>query len=262
MSRWKALYLAFPDDDRLTASIIHALDNAAPQLRELSIKSGVGFEGSFAQHSFGNLDSLEHLALEGEVAPRDFSRCSSIRILEILQIWDCSRLQDLNLLPELSSLHIEIDWEIPNTTIPDIVLPHLCELHLGGYIPTKVIQSFRCKPLSCLIVEGVDLGEIGWIPYTEADIFKMTKSVDILMQVSRDKDRTTILSNLAGLLDQLLTADTIGVQEDMADDILLSVMACREKGGLSALRSMVVIDEEGGLVREYTSFHPTAMCLE
>jgi hypothetical protein len=106
---------------------------------------------------------------------------------------------------------------------------------------------------------------IGWIPYPDADIFKMIKFVGILMHlrdVSGDEGRTIILSNIASLLDQLLVADTIGVQENMVDDMLLSVMACREKDGLSALRSMVIIDEYGDIVRKHTSFHPTAMHVE
>lgn len=86
MSRWRALYLAFPDDNILATSFFRALDNVAPQLRELAINLLQGLSNSLAQLSFGNLDSLERLTLEDEITPRDFSRCKSIRILELVRI--------------------------------------------------------------------------------------------------------------------------------------------------------------------------------
>jgi hypothetical protein len=265
MSRWRALYLAFPNDDILADRIFRALDNVAPQLRDLAIEHWDEFEeGSFAHHSFGNLDSLERLTLNGDIMPRDFSRCTSIRILELVDTWNWSCLQDLDHLRGLSSLHIDYNWRPLHTTIIDIELPSLRKLHFSGHIP-NIIQSIRCNSLSNLIIEGGIPGDIGRIPYPEADIFKAAKFVGILLlvrDVFRDWDRPIILSNIASLLDQLLAADTIGVKADMADDIFVSVMACREKGGLSALRSMVIIDEYGDLVREHTSFYPTAMHAE
>lgn len=262
MSRWKVLYLAFPYDDTLATGVFRALDNVAPQLRELEIESWVDFEGDLAQHSFGSLDSLERLKLEGNIPPRGFSRCKSIRTLELVRIQDWSWLHHLDHLRGLSSLRLQCSWKGPEITIVDIVLPHLRNLHLCGYIPLNIIQSFRCSRFSTLIVEGDNPGMIGWTPYPNADVFKVPKFVAILMFPSDKEgngDRTTILSNITSLLDQLSAANTIGFRADLAQDILLSVMACREKGGLSALRSMVIVDEHGDIIREHTSFPPIAI---